>query len=165
MVTPSACSTTLIRTSAGSLRWPRFTATTSTSLPPPDASIDPFTPTISIVLPAASAPCQRKSLPCWAWEGEPARPARTSSVGARRGVSPGLRGGGGGYRPCVEPGSGWAVWKFLARHEHAGSRHHPRPDRYRALLQGMAPGGGAPDADRKSTRLNSSHGYLSYAVF
>src|SRR2546422_7404848 len=23
----------------------------------------------------------------------------------------------------------------------------------------------APDADRKSTRLNSSHGYISYAVF
>src|ERR1041385_9450680 len=24
---------------------------------------------------------------------------------------------------------------------------------------------GAPDSDRKSTRLNSSHGYISYAVF
>src|ERR1041385_8555735 len=82
MVTPSACSTTLIRTSAGSLLRPRFTATTSTSFPPPDASIDPFTPTISIVLPPARAPCQRNSLPCWAWGGEPVRPARASSVGA-----------------------------------------------------------------------------------
>src|SRR2546422_1786936 len=28
------------------------------------------------------------------------------------------------------------------------------------------PGGGIlPDTDRKSTRLNSSHGYISYAVF
>src|SRR5687768_18052943 len=26
-------------------------------------------------------------------------------------------------------------------------------------------GGGTPSADRKSTRLNSSHGYISYAVF
>src|SRR2546422_2289894 len=25
--------------------------------------------------------------------------------------------------------------------------------------------GGLPDGDRKSTRLNSSHGYISYAVF
>src|SRR2546429_3945172 len=31
---------------------------------------------------------------------------------------------------------------------------------------GKAPGKGAPcPADRKSTRLNSSHGYISYAVF
>src|SRR2546429_1287425 len=28
-----------------------------------------------------------------------------------------------------------------------------------------APAGGLPGADRKSTRLNSSHGYISYAVF
>src|SRR2546422_320605 len=29
----------------------------------------------------------------------------------------------------------------------------------------LTPGGGVPLADRKSTRLNSSHGYISYAVF
>src|SRR2546429_7402395 len=28
-----------------------------------------------------------------------------------------------------------------------------------------APGTGTPQVDRKSTRLNSSHGYISYAVF
>src|SRR2546429_8743901 len=37
-------------------------------------------------------------------------------------------------------------------HEHAGSRH---------FAQQFAHGSG----DRKSTRLNSSHGYISYAVF
>src|SRR2546422_4358156 len=29
----------------------------------------------------------------------------------------------------------------------------------------LAVGAEAPDLDRKSTRLNSSHGYISYAVF
>src|SRR2546422_8621457 len=29
----------------------------------------------------------------------------------------------------------------------------------------LRPGPGRPDEDRKSTRLNSSHGYISYAVF
>src|ERR1043166_7657631 len=82
MVTPSACSTTSIRTLAGSLLRPRFTATTSTSAPPaPEASMDPFTPTISMVLPAATGPCQRNSLPCDCWEGEPDRPATTINDG------------------------------------------------------------------------------------
>src|SRR2546422_6349873 len=30
---------------------------------------------------------------------------------------------------------------------------------------GQLPKGGVADRDRKSTRLNSSHGYISYAVF
>src|SRR2546422_3630534 len=34
-----------------------------------------------------------------------------------------------------------------------------------ALARAMKPHGAATDADRKSTRLNSSHGYISYAVF
>src|SRR2546422_7758009 len=37
----------------------------------------------------------------------------------------------------------------------------PRPFAYR----GYAPGMSYRDLDRKSTRLNSSHGYISYAVF
>src|SRR5205809_4035994 len=34
-----------------------------------------------------------------------------------------------------------------------------------ADVEGTACGGAAGVADRKSTRLNSSHGYISYAVF
>src|SRR2546422_2058704 len=44
---------------------------------------------------------------------------------------------------------------------------HVRPDR-RDLPECRAPHPGAvldPEPDRKSTRLNSSHGYISYAVF
>src|SRR3989449_4612103 len=47
--------------------------------------------------------------------------------------------------------------------EHGGAQtgrvrgHAPVPQ---PLRQGLGPG-----ADRKSTRLNSSHGYISYAVF
>src|SRR2546429_9597693 len=47
----------------------------------------------------------------------------------------------------------------------------PRPGQGRALLRGRALDGQAQRADddlredRKSTRLNSSHGYISYAVF
>src|SRR5205809_5990439 len=33
------------------------------------------------------------------------------------------------------------------------------------LLAGRERGGGQQTRDRKSTRLNSSHGYISYAVF
>src|SRR2546429_5497203 len=40
------------------------------------------------------------------------------------------------------------------RRAHRRSAHHPRKG-----VQGAAP------QDRKSTRLNSSHGYISYAVF
>src|SRR2546422_1886633 len=44
---------------------------------------------------------------------------------------------------------------------------HPRMFRHfwrwRRPVRGSL--GGHPDQDRKSTRLNSSHGYISYAVF
>src|SRR2546422_7910459 len=42
--------------------------------------------------------------------------------------------------------------------------HRPRRDA-RRLAGGPDRGGVARDRDRKSTRLNSSHGYISYAVF
>src|SRR2546422_8522675 len=54
------------------------------------------------------------------------------------------------------------------------SRHEPGPLRRQALgLRGAGPlrgeqvgsDGGRREEDRKSTRLNSSHGYISYAVF
>src|SRR3989449_7876999 len=50
-------------------------------------------------------------------------------------------------------------------------RVHRTPDARAALVGGAAPGRGSkggrggPGGDRKSTRLNSSHGYISYAVF
>src|SRR2546422_7957315 len=40
------------------------------------------------------------------------------------------------------------------RHPHAGLRRPARVERC-----------ARPESDRKSTRLNSSHGYISYAVF
>src|SRR2546422_2622827 len=40
-----------------------------------------------------------------------------------------------------------------------------RGDAVRAALRLRAAAGRAAAADRKSTRLNSSHGYISYAVF
>src|SRR3989449_7955510 len=38
-------------------------------------------------------------------------------------------------------------------------------DRVGVIAGGKLRGVGAPGTDRKSTRLNSSHGYISYAVF
>src|SRR3712207_8336561 len=50
------------------------------------------------------------------------------------------------------------------------SDRHPRGDRFRALADGAADGARAVPSsprtrDRKSTRLNSSHANISYAVF
>src|SRR2546422_7590896 len=43
----------------------------------------------------------------------------------------------------------------------------PVPEKHRAERTRAVPGGDEPSVatDRKSTRLNSSHGYISYAVF
>src|SRR2546422_7314793 len=48
----------------------------------------------------------------------------------------------------------------------AALQHHDELRRHRAGVP-VEPGGPvtAADPDRKSTRLNSSHGYISYAVF
>src|SRR2546429_6478215 len=47
------------------------------------------------------------------------------------------------------------LWRSVER---TGEILHPRGE--------TLPGDGSPDGtDRKSTRLNSSHGYISYAVF
>src|SRR2546422_10715211 len=51
------------------------------------------------------------------------------------------------------------------------ARREPAPDARRSPSQArppratVRPAGSEPGADRKSTRLNSSHGYISYAVF
>src|SRR2546422_1196417 len=44
-------------------------------------------------------------------------------------------------------------------------RHHLAAGRQVAALQYLVPRLAAVAGDRKSTRLNSSHGYISYAVF
>src|SRR2546422_5265561 len=46
-----------------------------------------------------------------------------------------------------------------------GVRAGAPPQGRGALLRAPAGGGGQQRTDRKSTRLNSSHGYISYAVF
>src|SRR2546422_5395176 len=49
-----------------------------------------------------------------------------------------------------------------------GFAAYPEPSDTRVYIVGgpEPPGGvGEPGVDRKSTRLNSSHGYISYAVF
>src|SRR2546422_4622062 len=58
------------------------------------------------------------------------------------------------------------------RHEAARARERhgagpPRPDGIGQQIHAveLEEEGGVADPDRKSTRLNSSHGYISYAVF
>src|SRR2546429_2045473 len=46
-----------------------------------------------------------------------------------------------------------------------GEEDEPRAEPARRAAPGERREIGAPDLDRKSTRLNSSHGYISYAVF
>src|SRR2546427_616759 len=77
--------------------------------------------------------------------------------------------GGGRGRPSgssAEPARGLrGLLAHDPRHrDRRPSRSGPRP---RALDRGAAPGRRAadPDLDRKSTRLNSSHSQISYAVF
>src|SRR2546430_10114583 len=49
---------------------------------------------------------------------------------------------------------------------HGGIERAPRPMAHRGQkLEGDLCGGGGPRTDRKSTRLNSSHSQISYAVF
>src|SRR2546422_7364252 len=63
---------------------------------------------------------------------------------------------------CRRPGRGRAG-KAAARPE-----SQPQPDRGRRLRRQISPGSRRnypARRDRKSTRLNSSHGYISYAVF
>src|ERR1051326_7335393 len=187
MVTPSACSTTRISTSDGSLFRPRFSATTSTSRPgAPEASMDPFTPTISIVLPSARGPCHRKVLPWADWVGTPAtlaenssrvrsigdllsgfrRPgwlAKTAEVSSpgpegpwrslRDGFAAGAARRDGSYgRPLGRDSrqpldtAARALVGSIFRHDRPRLRRHPRPDRHDHFLQGLAPGGGPPNA-------------------
>src|SRR2546429_5876621 len=50
---------------------------------------------------------------------------------------------------------------FLFRRHHACAAPTVREIKDRAIGRGFK----SPGTDRKSTRLNSSHGYISYAVF
>src|SRR2546422_7691603 len=53
----------------------------------------------------------------------------------------------------------------LFRSRHVGFDGRERCDCYAGLRGIGDPSGASPRRDRKSTRLNSSHGYISYAVF
>src|SRR3712207_8098986 len=66
----------------------------------------------------------------------------------------GPRGGGGARSPRRGLRS---RRRAAARHEHRGLLRHARRAR--------VPRGGGAGGDRKSTRLNSSHANISYAVF
>src|SRR2546429_3117334 len=86
---------------------------------------------------------------CWAsrWTGSPARrmprlPARASG----------------------ETGLGNGAWPFISGAMVLQQRQGPRGLAYAARAAAGGIGLGAI-GDRKSTRLNSSHGYISYAVF
>src|SRR2546429_7266160 len=52
----------------------------------------------------------------------------------------------------------------VPQHDHV-DHCHLRSQHDRLAADGFAPDGSGPREDRKSTRLNSSHGYISYAVF
>src|SRR2546429_7006666 len=60
------------------------------------------------------------------------------------------------------------IWRGAPCHGPGCDPRRPGDPRHRAAFQGVQPA--RPDhvgraGDRKSTRLNSSHGYISYAVF
>src|SRR2546422_3416848 len=55
--------------------------------------------------------------------------------------------------------------RFEHRHGRPQLEGHGRRDRPRALQSRRDPRQRRRGTDRKSTRLNSSHGYISYAVF
>src|SRR3712207_7797944 len=51
------------------------------------------------------------------------------------------------------------------RHRLLGADHRDRHDRHARAERGLHEAAAAEPADRKSTRLNSSHANISYAVF
>src|SRR2546429_7024951 len=61
------------------------------------------------------------------------------------------------FRSCREENSCWAGERAVAARESAASRGSSGAK--------QEEGGRLGGRDRKSTRLNSSHGYISYAVF
>src|SRR5438132_2429285 len=73
-------------------------------------------------------------------------------------------GGEAGRRPCTLTGRGvdHVRLRAAARRDRAGARSRPRR---RAAPRDRSRPGGARGPDRKSTRLNSSHTVISYAVF
>src|SRR2546429_169906 len=70
---------------------------------------------------------------------------------------------------CFRSHSRLRMWHRYSKFQRREDRRHHRSLRHRKSHgRRRAQGGGdyAPtSADRKSTRLNSSHGYISYAVF
>src|SRR2546429_5583966 len=76
----------------------------------------------------------------------------------------------GGIRDVAVTGVQTCALPISGERPHVGARkHYARVPRLRRDVARLAPRHGVPvaqhDRDRKSTRLNSSHGYISYAVF
>src|SRR3989449_4836214 len=77
------------------------------------------------------------------------------------------------FRSVTEVGLAIGTPEYMSPEQAAGDRElDGRCDEYALacvvyeMLAGEPPfSGGSARADRKSTRLNSSHGYISYAVF
>src|SRR2546429_6475802 len=57
------------------------------------------------------------------------------------------------------------LFRSMGRHRGEPGLWAPQRHRDESSLQRVVHAGEAMDLDRKSTRLNSSHGYISYAVF
>src|SRR2546422_6663854 len=66
------------------------------------------------------------------------------------------------YTTLFRSFNGYKVCAIRLDREHRAGLHGQTIAQHRA---GAADAGLASDVDRKSTRLNSSHGYISYAVF
>src|SRR2546422_7541350 len=94
-----------------------------------------------------------------------------ASVGSeRQAFRKRLSGGAGGNRRLARLGGRDEHRVPLELHPVNGDRERRRPAQHLARLErehALVPRArhGAPRRDRKSTRLNSSHGYISYAVF
>src|SRR3712207_9071219 len=58
-----------------------------------------------------------------------------------------------------------AAWASLPPHRHSGSRSGRGCGERQSLLPEQSSRRGSAGRDRKSTRLNSSHANISYAVF
>src|SRR5688572_30847142 len=65
-----------------------------------------------------------------------------------------------GVQHCLSP-----RWRQIADVKMSRARRHQRSNGPCAHLLGSRPFGKVPRQDRKSTRLNSSHSQISYAVF
>src|SRR5690349_2945198 len=125
-----------------------------------------FRPCARIPLPHSSRRCRA---PCWIEDSRGEADVETDRRRTRRtrvfvsggtvvcAREPAARIGAGRCRTFNDQGDRWRMAAAIRRARWRGSGHLSAADRELA--------GSAADADRKSTRLNSSHVEISYAVF